>query len=85
LHQIEASHRLRAYRSGTPRKANTIDRVKVVHCRTDEPVATDWAAALNGSNGFLVPRDDIAADTEAHPRGRLRFGRLAIEYGIRSY
>ncbi|MFE9479303.1 PadR family transcriptional regulator [Streptomyces spororaveus] len=23
-----------------------------------------------------------AADTETHPRGRLRFGRLAIEYGI---
>ena len=26
-----------------------------------------------------------AADTEAHPRGRLRFGRLAIEYGINQY
>jgi PadR family transcriptional regulator AphA len=26
-----------------------------------------------------------AADTEPHPRGRLRFGRLAIEYGVHQY
>ncbi|MFI8392685.1 PadR family transcriptional regulator [Streptomyces sp. NPDC085540] len=26
-----------------------------------------------------------AADSEAHPRGRLRFGRLAIEYGVHQY
>ncbi|MEV6923752.1 hypothetical protein AB0M46_04450 [Dactylosporangium sp. NPDC051485] len=42
---------------------------------------------LSDAEGAHAELLDIAAaaDAEDYPRGRLRFGRLAIEYGIRSY
>ncbi|PYC67887.1 PadR family transcriptional regulator [Micromonospora arborensis] len=75
-----------------PASARAVRDEQVLRMSLLSTLTTDEARQL--VRGYLADAEtghaeliDIAAaaDAEAHPRGRLRFGRLAIEYGIRSY